>query len=156
MIMISLSVMRSGVHARPMGFFEEELGFGRREKRIVGIRRVPGLGRGIRVLNKPHLYSHRERERERERGQAGVALFLLSCVYYLNQKYHSFHSNPGLYMYICSLSLSLRTGMPFQIFLDFPCPYVLWDEQMELSTKLKVWCRSNLGKWKAWGNKISK
>ena len=34
-IMISLSVMRSGVHARPTGFFEEELGFGRREKRIV-------------------------------------------------------------------------------------------------------------------------
>ena len=27
---------------------------------------------------------------------------------------------------------------------------------MELSTKLKVWCRSNLGKWKAWGNKIKK
>ncbi|KAK9998222.1 hypothetical protein SO802_017825 [Lithocarpus litseifolius] len=65
MIMVSLSVMRSGVHARPTGFFEEELGFGRREKRIVGIRRVLGLGRGIRVLDKPHLYSHRERERER-------------------------------------------------------------------------------------------
>ena len=110
---------------RPMGFFEEELGFGRREKRIVGIRRVLGLDRGIRALDKPHLYSHRERERNK--GQASVALFLLSCVYYLNQKFHSFHSNPSLYMYICSLSLSLRTGMPFQIFFDFPCPYVLWD-----------------------------
>ena len=67
MIMISLSVMRSGVHARPTGYFEEELGFGRREKRKVGIRRVLGLGRGgIRVLDEPHLYSHRERERERE------------------------------------------------------------------------------------------
>ena len=66
MIMISLSVMRSGVHAKPMGFFEEELGFGRREKRVVGIRRVLGLGRGIRVLDKPHLYSHKERERERK------------------------------------------------------------------------------------------
>ena len=66
MIMISLSVMRSGVHVRPTRFFEEELGFGRKEKRIVGIRRVPGLGRGIRVLNKPHLYSHRQRERERK------------------------------------------------------------------------------------------
>ena len=65
-IMISLSVMRSGVHVRPTGFFEEELGFGRREKRIVRIRRVLGLGRGIRVLDKPHLYSHRERERERK------------------------------------------------------------------------------------------
>ena len=63
--MISLSVMRSGVHVRPTGFFEEELGFGR-EKRIVGIRRVLGLGRGIRVLDKPHPYSYRERERERK------------------------------------------------------------------------------------------
>ena len=64
--MISLSVMRSGVHVRPTGFFEEELGFGRREKRIVGIRRVLGLGRGIRVPDKPHPYSYRERERERK------------------------------------------------------------------------------------------
>ena len=56
------------------GFFEEELGFGRREKRIVGIRRVLGLGRGIRALDKPHLYSHRERERERERKDRLVLL----------------------------------------------------------------------------------
>ena len=80
MIMISLSVMRSGVHARPTGFFEEELGFGRREKRIVGIRRVLGLGRGIRALDKPHLYSHREREREKERTGWCCSLLAELCV----------------------------------------------------------------------------
>ena len=72
MIMVSLSVIRSGVHARPTGLFEEELGFGRREKRIVGIRRVLGLCRGIRVLDKPHLYSHRERKK-------GQLVLLSSC-----------------------------------------------------------------------------
>ena len=72
MIMVSLSVIRSGVHARPTGFFEEELGFGRREKRIVGIRRVLGPCRGIRVLDKPHLYSHRERKK-------GQLVLLSSC-----------------------------------------------------------------------------
>ena len=78
--MISLSVMKSGVHVRPMGFFEEELGFGRREKRIVGIRRVLGLGRGIRVLDKPHPYSHREREKEKERIGWCCSLLAELCV----------------------------------------------------------------------------
>lgn len=76
MIMVSLSVMRSGVHARPAGFSEEELGFGRREKRIVGVRRVLGLGIGIRVLDKPHLYSHRERKKERK---DRLVVLLSSC-----------------------------------------------------------------------------
>ena len=35
-IMVSLSVMRSGVHARSTGFFEEELGFGRMRKKNSG------------------------------------------------------------------------------------------------------------------------
>ena len=69
--MISLSVMRSGVHVRPTGFFEEELGFGRREKRIVGIRRV---------LDKPHPYSHREREKEKERIGWCCSLLAELCV----------------------------------------------------------------------------
>ena len=80
--MISLSVMKSGVHVRPTGFFEEELGFGRREKRIVRIKRVLGLGRGIRVLDKPHPYSHREREKEKEKERIGWCCSLLAelCV----------------------------------------------------------------------------
>lgn len=144
--MISLSVMRSGVHVRPTGLFEEELGFGRREKRIVRKRRVLGLGRGIRVLDKPHLYSRRERERERK-----YRLVLLSscqAVYTILTK--NITHSPLTLACTCTsaLSLSLRTRMPFQIFLDFACPCVMWDEQMEPSTKLKVWCRSNLGKWK--------
>ena len=44
MIMISLSVMRSGVHVSPTGFFEEELGFGRREKKNSGIKKSTGPG----------------------------------------------------------------------------------------------------------------
>ena len=84
-IMISLSMMKSGVHVRPMGFFEEELGFGRREKRIVRIRRVLGLGRGIRALDKPHLYSHRERERERERERTGWCCSPLAKLCVLSQ-----------------------------------------------------------------------
>ena len=44
MIMISLSVIRSGVYARPTGFFEEELRFGRREKKNSGNKKSTGLG----------------------------------------------------------------------------------------------------------------
>ena len=48
------------------GFLKKSLGLEEEKKRIVGIRRVLGLGRAIRVLDKPHLYSHRERESERK------------------------------------------------------------------------------------------
>ena len=148
----------SGVHARPTEFFEEELGFGRREKRIVGIRRVLGLGKGIRlrVLDKPHLYSHREREWERK----DRLVLLSSCWAVCTVSTKNILLTPvspwPVHVHLLSLSLSLRTRMPFQIFLDFACPCVLWDEQMEPSTKLKVWRGSNLGKWKPWGNKINK
>ena len=120
---------------RPTGFFEEKLGFGRREKRIVGIRRV---------LDKPHPYSHRERERERKDRLVLLSSCRAVCTILTKNITHS----PLTLACTCTSTLSRRTRMPFQFFLDFACPCVLWDEQMEPSTKLKVWCRSNLGKWK--------
>ena len=106
--MISLSVMKSGVHVRPTGFFEEELGFGRREKRIVGIRRVLGLGRGIRVPDKPHPYSYRERERERKDRLVLLSSCRAVCTILTKNITHS----PLTLAYTCTSTLSRSLSLP--------------------------------------------
>ena len=62
------------------GFLKKSLGLEEEKKRIVGIRRVLGLGRAIRVLDKPRLYSHREREKEKERIGWCCSLLAELCV----------------------------------------------------------------------------
>ena len=119
------------------GVFEEELGFGRREKRIVGIRRVLGLGRGIRVLDKPHLYPHRERERERKYRLVLLSSCRAVCTILTKNITHSPLTLACTCTSALSLSLSLSLSGPechFKFFQILPvlasCGMNKWNRQL--------------------------